>query len=150
MMHAGAAMTLQKYHRSGGQLKADNGRILAQGAVSGQAAAIADTGRRIEFGSKHQFARGIRQRRAAARIRPRIYRRYIAGFATGDFVQFSDIQAAGATVGYTANRPDTSGTLKITDAIHDVFNLNIVGSGYTTANFSPTQDVNHHLVIQFA
>jgi len=74
----------------------------------------------------------------------------VAGFGTGDFMRFNDILAGGASLGYTPNGPDTGGTLQITDAQLHVFNLHIIGSGYTTANFSPTQDTNNHLVLQFA
>ena len=73
----------------------------------------------------------------------------MAGWASGDSLQFNDVLAAGATVGYTANVPDTGGTLAITDASHHVFNLAIVGSGYTTANFAASA-FNNHLLVQFA
>jgi hypothetical protein len=74
----------------------------------------------------------------------------VAGFASGDVMQFNDILAAGTTLGYKANGQNTGGTLQITDVLQQVFDLSIVGAGYTTANFSPTQDSNHHLVVQFA
>ena len=147
----GGMITLQGAALGGGQFEADNGTIFAQGAVSGQATAgIANAGQ-IEFGSSADshvvFGIGSGGLLLDATSG---FSGDVAGFGTGDFLQFNDILAAGATVGYTANLPDTGGMLTITDASHHAFNLNIVGSGYTSANFASSTDPSNHLVVQYA
>jgi hypothetical protein len=147
----GAAITLQGSATGSGQFTADNGSIVAQGATSGHGTAgIANAGQ-IEFGSSADAHVAFGSGGGGLLVDSTSgFTGDIAGFASGDSMQFNDILAAGATLGYTANGSNTGGTLQITDALQHVFDLNIVGAGYATANFSPMQDASHHLVVQFA
>jgi hypothetical protein len=71
----------------------------------------------------------------------------VSGFGSNNnqFIDFTHINSAGATVAYTSNSSN-SGVLKVTSGGHTVAAINMVGH-YTTANFHPGNDSSGHLEI---
>ena len=71
----------------------------------------------------------------------------VSGFGSNSsqFIDFTHINSAGATVSYTSST-SSSGLLKVTSGGHTLASINMVGH-YTTANFHPGNDGSGHLEI---
>jgi hypothetical protein len=71
----------------------------------------------------------------------------VSGFGSNSnqFIDFTHIGSAGATVSYTSNASN-SGVLKVTSGGHTVASINMVGH-YTTADFTRGNDGSGHLDI---
>jgi autotransporter passenger strand-loop-strand repeat protein len=132
---------------SGGTLFASGGTVDVVGAIKGGSIFIGNGTVDIQQASADNVtfqSEGIGGFELAVAS---AYTGKVSGFGSNNsqFIDFTHINSAGATVAYTSNSSN-SGVLKVTSGGHTVASINMVGH-YTTANLHPSNDGSGHLQI---
>ena len=143
----GATLILSGTVSNTGTLFANGGTLDLAGVVKGGTTLIANGVADIQQASSENITfqlggtGGIELDVASA------YTGKVSGFGSNSnqFIDFTHINSAGATVTYTSNSSN-SGVLKVTSGGHTLASVNMVGH-YTTADFTPGNDGNAHLEI---
>jgi len=146
-VESGATLTLSGKLANSGTLFASGGTLFLAGVVSGGTTVIGNGLVDIASASSENVVfqsggtGGVELDIASA------YTGKVTGFGsnTNQFIDFTHINSAGATVSYTSST-SSSGVLKVTSGGHTLAAINMVGH-YTTADFTSGTDSSGHLEI---
>jgi hypothetical protein len=153
IIEAGEASTLEMKAavKNFGDLIADNGLLLVDGALTGAGDAMIQGSGIIDLkaaASAHVSFSGAAAGELILRDTPNFHGD-IAGFADTDMIAFMDFLIGSTSVQYTANAGNTGGTLTLTDtgAPGHHASLDFVGA-YAASEFAASDDGSGHVLVQ--
>ena len=136
----GSTLIIEGGVSNSGVLIANAGDLIIEGAVTGNGTATITTGGLLEFGAASATAVTFSGTTAGTLVleSPSTFTGAVSGFASGDFIDLTDVNSSKASLTYKANSADTGGTLTVTDGTHTA-HITLVGI-YTTSSFTHNSD----------
>ena len=136
----GSTLIIEGGVSNSGVLIANAGDLIIEGAVTGNGTATITAGGLLEFGAASATGVTFSGTTAGTLVleSPSTFTGAVSGFASGDFIDLTDVNSSKASLTYKANSADTGGTLTVTDGTHTA-HITLVGI-YTTSSFTHNSD----------